>query len=650
MKFHSIPHRGINKIVQMFAVVAVFISPFTVFAADFPDKQSIVVFGGEKILDFHSNININTDATVRVEETIQVVALGQEIKRGIYRDFPTKYQDRYGNSHNVGFNIVSVMKDGSPEDYHTEDMDNGIRVYFGNKDVYLAPGVYTYKFTYETNRQVGYFDTHDEFYWNVTGNGWIFPIDNASATVTLPGNIRRELLTASGYTGPQGSKVADLSSSTSVSSALFETTKPLNSYEGLTIVLEFPKGIIHEPTALENFKYFLRDNFNAWIDLVMLILIFIYYYFSWIKVGRDPKPRSIIPQYDAPRGFSPGAIGYISKMGFENKAMVAMIINMGVKGYLKVDELKVNYRLTKISDNDNTLSEEEKKLSEEMFEKDDTFEIKKSNYSKVMACETILKKTFKDTFRDNYFVRNWKYIGYGIGASLIALAVASGIESLENIFPSVFIITWFSLWSFFVYVFVKQAFNLWPRKGKEAVSMIIFSLFLLFMEVIVIFLFGSIFSPIFIFFSISLILINIVFSDILKRRTPLGREVQDEIEGFRMFLSVTEKDRMNFHNPPERTPELFEKFLPYALVLGVENNWAEQFKEVFDKLGPDGYSPHWYHGNALSTGSLAGFVSGMSSSMNSSISSSSTAPGSSSGSGGGGSSGGGGGGGGGGGW
>jgi uncharacterized membrane protein len=148
-------------------------------------------------------------------------------------------------------------------------------------------------------------------------------------------------------------------------------------------------------------------------------------------------------------------------------------------------------------------------------------------------------------------------------------------------------------------------------------------------------------------------LINAVFYHLLKAPTMAGRKLLDQIDGFRRYLTVAEKDRLNLENPPQRTPELFEMFLPYALALNVEQKWAEQFEDVLEKAGQGqegGYSPSWYNGTAWSTLGAAGFASSIGNSMSSAISASSTAPGSSSGGDGGGSSGGGGGGGGGGGW
>jgi uncharacterized membrane protein len=154
-------------------------------------------------------------------------------------------------------------------------------------------------------------------------------------------------------------------------------------------------------------------------------------------------------------------------------------------------------------------------------------------------------------------------------------------------------------------------------------------------------------------------LVNGLFIFLLKAPTVAGREILDQIEGFKMYLGVAEKDRLNLENPPERTPQLFEMFLPYALALGVEQKWSEQFAGVLAAAGAvpgqNNYSPAWYSGDSWSHVGAASFAGALGGSLAGAISSASTAPGSGSGGdggggGGGGSSGGGGGGGGGGGW
>ena len=125
----------------------------------------------ERIISFDSIIKINEDGSMLVTETIKVHAEGNKIKRGIYRDFPTDYKDKYGNNIRISFEVKEVLRDGRQEPYRTERQSNGVRVYFGSSSYYLKPGDYTYTIKYKTDRQIGYFKDHDELYWNVTEIG-----------------------------------------------------------------------------------------------------------------------------------------------------------------------------------------------------------------------------------------------------------------------------------------------------------------------------------------------------------------------------------------------------------------------------------------------------------------------------------------------
>ncbi len=162
--------------------------------------------GPERIISYDSRIELLEDGSMAVTEQIQVVSTGDLIKRGIYRDFPTRYKSRGGKWIVVRFDVIQVLRDGQTEDYHMENHSNGKRVYIGNKDVFLDPGVYTYTIAYRTDRQLGFFRYHDELYWNVTGNGWEFDIERASATLILPKSIRGQIMEYDGYTGSQGAR------------------------------------------------------------------------------------------------------------------------------------------------------------------------------------------------------------------------------------------------------------------------------------------------------------------------------------------------------------------------------------------------------------------------------------------------------------
>ncbi|MBN3038063.1 MAG: DUF2207 domain-containing protein [Candidatus Omnitrophica bacterium] len=615
---------------------------------------------GERILSYESDIKINMNGSMEVAETIKVTCTGNQIKRGIYRDFPTKYRDRLGNNYVVDFDVQRVLRDGISEPYHFENLSNGRRVYIGRKDIFLKPGEYAYTIVYRTNRQLGFFQDFDELYWNVTGNGWAFPIDYVQANIELPKGAR--VLNADAYTGAKGSRGRDFSYTTNISgNPSFSTTRTLAPQEGLTIVVSWPKGYVQEPTAEEKFGYFLKDNMAAFVGFVGLLIVLAYYLLVWAKVGKDPERGTIIPLFEPEKGFSPAAMRYIMKMGYDNKIFTATIINMAVKGYLKIIESNGVFTIERLKADESVLNAQEKLISRLLLGSDNRIVLKNANHTIVSGTITKLKQSLKNNYEKIYFLTNFSYFLPGVMLSLlIVFASAASAEPLEGKIGAFFISIWLTIWSFGVVMLVRQAASLWKgalsASAKRfsslggAIFLSIFSIPFIIGELVGMGALAAMTSIAVVFVMIALVFVNVLFHHLLKAPTRAGRRLMDKIEGFKLYLSVAEKERMNFLNPPEKTPELFEKYLPYALALDVEQPWSEQFSEVLEKAAQAGqaYSPGWYSGSSWNSLGSRGFASGIGSSLSGAIASSSTAPGSSGG--GGGSSGGGGGGGGGGGW
>ena len=118
-------------------------------------------------------------------------AEGSQIRRGIYRDFPTRYRDRYGNRVVVDLKVLGVLRNGEAEPWFTEERDNGVRINTGNDNFLPVPAEYTYTLRYRTTRQLGFFADHDELYWNAIGTGWAFPIDRGTRR-RVPAGARRQ--------------------------------------------------------------------------------------------------------------------------------------------------------------------------------------------------------------------------------------------------------------------------------------------------------------------------------------------------------------------------------------------------------------------------------------------------------------------------
>ncbi len=542
----------------------------------------------ERILSYHSDITVDAEAELTIAETIEVRAEGNRIQRGIYRDFPTDYRDRFGNHYRVTFDVLRVTRDGVEEPWHSERRQNGVRVYVGDASRRLAPGDYRYTITYRTNRSVGYFENHDELYWNVTGVGWDFSIDAASARVRLPGAIAAGDITVTGFTGPFGSRAREVETATRSSEATIRATTELGPREGLTLVVTWPKGRVFEPSGMDRFGYLLLDNLGLLLALTTLVAVAGFLYLAWRRYGRDPEAGITFAHYEPPEGYSPGAVRYIRRMGYDNNTLTAAIVSLAVKGYLRIDQHGDDYTLEQ-KRSDEPLGPGEAALVNGLFADGMTLVLEQKNHARIGAAKRLHRKALKRHYQQTYFKNNAQWLVPTVVGSVLAFLAILAADLVTPL-------------------------------------------------VVVVFLLNG--------------LLQAAALYLMKSPTRRGRSLMDKLDGFELYLSVAEKDDLEIRHPPELTPELFERYLPFAIALGVATEWAEQFAAVLSGMSAaerSSYAPHWYRGD-FHPHRVHRFVSDVGSSFSSAISSAGTPPGSSSGSGGGGSSGGGGGGGGGGGW
>jgi uncharacterized membrane protein YgcG len=542
----------------------------------------------EEILDYHSDIVIAEDGSMTVTETIEVRAEGDQIRRGIFRDFPTDYKDRFGNDYKVDFRVQQVSRNGNPEPWRSERRANGVRVYIGDSDRSVDPGRHSYQIRYRTTRQLGFFPDHDELYWNVTGNGWMFPILNASASVRLPPEVPLNEVGIVGYTGSLGSTVRNAVAGVSDAGAWIKTTARLGPTEGLTMVVSWPKGFVAEPSRADQLRFLLADNIGLLLALGGLIGVLVYLSSVWSRYGRDPRPGVIFPQYEPPPGISPASARFINRMSYDDEVFTAAVINLAVKGHLRITEQDKVYTLIH-SRGTQELAAGEQVLLDALFSEALTIELKPENHAAIGAARKAHASALRRDYQKLYFVTNSPLL-LPSGAALAALAAGLLVTG---------------------------------KMSPMALAVILIA-----------------------------VAAHIAFYFLLRAPTPAGRKLMDRLDGFRMYLDVAEKDDLALRNPPQKTPALFERYLPYALALGVEQAWARQFAQVFAGVEPGtttAYRPAWY-GGRFDAGRLDRFSSSVGGALTSAISSAATPPGSSSGSGGGGFSGGGGGGGGGGGW
>ena len=205
------------------------------------------VHAREEIRSYLVDIEVRTDASIEVTETITVNAEGTDIRRGIYRDIPLRMLDDRGLWSSSGFDLIEVLHNGRPSPYHTEWKGRFFRILIGDEHVFIPRGEHVYEIRYIIAEQLHHSDDYDEIYWNVIGNGWSFPILSAVASVKLPDGAHAEKLAAS--TGAFGEAGGDfIASGEGQSEVRFDLTKPLGPEQGMTIAVRFTKGVV-KPVA-----------------------------------------------------------------------------------------------------------------------------------------------------------------------------------------------------------------------------------------------------------------------------------------------------------------------------------------------------------------------------------------------------------------
>ena len=339
----------------------------------------------EQILDFHSDITLESDSSLQVTETITVFANANQIRHGIYRDFPTTYRDNFNNRYVVGFQMLSATCDSAVEVFRVEDVSNGKRIYLGDPKYFVSRGRHVYTISYTTNRQLGFFKDHDELFWNVTGLGWGFSIQHASATVHLPASIPLAQVKLAGYTGVQGSHESQLTATPEDAAFQFATTRPLGPHQGLTILLMWPKGFFAEPTSSQKLQFFFQDNRDALLLTCGLFVLLVYYLAVWSAVGKDPARGVIMPLYEPPQELSPAAMRYLLRMGFDNKTFAAAILDMAVRGYLTIKEQAGSYTLYLTGKSNLTLPPDEQQIAAALFDGRDQIWLHRENYQTIGA-------------------------------------------------------------------------------------------------------------------------------------------------------------------------------------------------------------------------------------------------------------------------
>jgi len=544
--------------------------------------------GREFIAVFESNIDVQRDGDLLVTERILVNAEGRQIKHGILRDFPTLYRAKDGLRVEVGFDVLEVRRDNKLEPYELEKLSNGVRIRIGSGDQWLAPGAHVFQIRYRTTRQLGFYQDHDELYWNVTGNGWTLPIARAVARIRLPENT--DIGNTVFYTGPQGARDRNARvAQRGADFVTFESTAPLAEGEGLTVAMSWPKGVVQPPSTLLSVYYHLRDNLALLVAVVGFVLLAAYYLVIYLRTRRRTRPH-IVPLYEPPEGMSAPAVRYMARKGNDDKGFVIGVIELIALRALRIDRdesrrgteretrfvlLKPDAQGQRGMARDTLLGT----LLHKMFGTHESFYRGNAGSNRLRDARATLSSSL-DNLYSGYIADHNKRARRGVWLWLLYLAACIATVVLQGggVGGTVAALPFMAVGLVALtasYAIIRGSGFGW---GPLIFSLLFGVPFLL--SGIGVLVADNVNTPLrALSVALPAVLLPVVMRafKFLRGYTEEGYEIMDHIAGFKQYLTLAEGPRLEALATVEDKLRLYERYLPYAVALDVGKKWAAAF-------------------------------------------------------------------------
>ena len=575
---------------------------------------------------------------MHVVETIRVRAEGNRIRRGIYRDVSTTFEDAERRVHRVGFDLLSLTRDGRPEPYHTSATAITCASIAGDEDIFLDTGAYTYVLTYETDRQIRWFDDKPELFWNVTGNDWDFPIAEGERPLHAAG--RRSAGRMDRLHRPRGRARDGFPRRGRRRGPDRRDVAQARSRRGTERRRGDSGGRGRQAgTAADNFRYFLRDHREWFIGIAGLLVVLAYYLWAWNRVGRDPKGGTIIPLFHPPKDISAALASYIRNWGFGAnawKAFTASALALAVRGLLVFDQEGKDLVLERTDGvrrrRARSLPAGEKTVLDWVEKQGGKADDQQGQRQGGRQDRREVQDERQGGERRALFQE--QHPRTSPSAFVLSLLTVGAIvvfgelsqDDLGMLFAMFFVGIFLSVFlvPIIASLFDGRGGGADPRRRSLLVLAVVIGLFHLFRRALrcsdmaggmrldaVVAARQRVRDHAFPF-ALMLVfpLLNGVFYYLLRAPTAEGRPVMDQIEGFRMYLETAESGRLNIADAPEITTERFEALLPYAVALGVERPWADAFASALARAHPNDpdpmshYHPRWRRGGDWSSGSF----------------------------------------------
>jgi hypothetical protein len=499
------------------------------------------------ITDFDDSVVVSKDGSAVVTEKIALRFVGQY--SGIHRYIPISYSSgpQGTTNYTLFVGVLSVKdSDGNKLKYDKKTTQGNLEL-----TIYIPGASDTTRrieITYLVRNGTRFFGDYDEFYWNVTGTAWAVPIDRAAATVILPSDAAG--LRAQAFTGAYGATTHEATATISGNRAEFATTSPLPMRAGLTVDVYIPKGILEEPSGWTRAGWFIRSNPVVLVPLLSLVVMF----GLWFWRGRDPDPgMSVAPMYEPPAQMTPAEVGTLMADSFLPRDISATLVDLAVKGYIKIEDITTPGFLTKHHDYRFHLLKTDRAQWNELHPHERAVLSKIFGVSGEQVNLSDLKNDFYTVLpmlKQDVFYQLKARGMYRIDPDQSHVYTFGGIAVIA------------------IVTFAAAHFAGVDLFASPALAIISFAL-----SILIIFLFGR----------------------IMTARSLTGAQTWVQIKGFEDFMSRVELDRLR-----RMPPDTFEKFLPYAMALGIEAKWAR----AFASLGLDRPAPGWYVGPGWGPGAV----------------------------------------------
>lgn len=483
----------------------------------------------EQITNFVSDVTFNEDATIDIKEEVHYYFPYE--RHGIYREIPVDYKVDGSFKRSTKFtlndlyyypeNDTSIVKST-----YTESSSNGYRILqIGDADTYVQ-GNYVYVIDYTLKYAVNYFDDHDELYMNITGDSWEVPISSSTVTIHLPAEATDIIC----YTGAYGSTEQNCSiDDTDRKNIVVSITQPLSMYEGYTVAVALPKGSVANTENEQRLQWIL-SNIGILLPIPVLLLVI-----PWVKKNGKNKKGTVIPNYHPPKDMFPILSGFLYSKRLQNKYITADIIDLAVRGYVKIKQIsKKKYELIRTEKEDTDLDSIEQDLLEGLFKGNESVQMDKISSSFYTTVNKISTNSNKELYSKELFSKDRRKM-----------------KTKLFIFGFICIGSMFFLGTFLALM----AANGWTI-GIVASGVVLF-----------------------------------IGAGMVDIRGSKGNDMYYELLGLRMYIDTAEEKRIEFHNDPEKYLGVFEKLLPYAMIFGLEKKWAKEFEDLYTT------PPEWYAGD-----------------------------------------------------